>query len=243
MIARLAALTALLVVANHAHAEDDPDFKRSLATESDDAGWTSAGFRLSLGYAYGWEHGVGGLPEAHTNNILIRAGARLDADWSLLGSFQYAFAEGDFSALSYMVTVDPTWHLGHGFDVAIGVGFGGLAGVQLDYTEEDFYYGDDELPDGEDYDIDSDPSHSQTLTDAEPLNACSAYGPAALVRVGWTLVLDDIWSIALHAETHARWMVCEESSGSRDAETGERIVARQWWTMVGANLGLSFGWR
>jgi len=249
-VATQCALLATIQVAR----ADDPEFKRSLETESDDAGWTSAGFRLSLGYAYGGEEGLGNLPGATTHNIIIRAGARLDAAWSLLGSLQYAFADGGFSALSYLITVDPTWHLGHGFDLAIGVGFGGLAGV-LVQDPNDYCYVDTNgdgfndcappigVPAGDDFDIYADPTHSQTLTHSAPLESCSATGPAALVRVGWTLVCDDIWSLALHAETHARWMVCEESADVRDAETGERIVARQWWAMIGANLGLSFAWR
>jgi len=214
---------------------EDYDFKRSLATESDTAGWQSAGFRLQLGYAYGWEHGLAELPEATAHMILIRAGARIDGDWSVLGSFQYAFAAGGFSALSYLVTLDPTWHLGHGFEAAIGLGFGGLAGASLSDWEAD---------NDPDFDVFDDPGHSQTLPNtAYPLISCSGQGPAALVRLGWTLVLDDIWALAVHAETHARWIACEESNGSVDEETGDPIVARQWWAMFGANLGLSFAWR
>jgi len=223
--------------AGAARGGDDVEFRRSLATESDSAGWNAAGFRLSLGYGYGWEHGLAELPEATAHTVIIRAGARLDAEWSVLGSFQYAFADGGFSALSYLVTVDPTWHLGHGFDAAIGLGFGGLGGASL---------ADWEAESDPDYDVYEEHEHSQTLPDTDyPLPECSGQGPAALVRVGWTLVLDDIWALAVHAETHARWIACESSTGAGqvDDETGEPIVGRQWWAMLGANLGLSFAWR
>lgn len=225
------ALAACAVAATSVRADDDVEFRRSLPTESDPAAWAGAGFRLSLGYAYGWVHGLGALPEARTHEVVIRAGARLDADWSVLGSLQYAFADDGFSALSYLVTLDPTWHLGAGFEAAIGIGFGGLAGLVGDELTEIA-------------DVDPDAPHSITLTDTTPpLGSCDGQGPAALVRVAWSLVLDDIWAVALHAEGHARWIGCEEASGRVDADTGEPIVTRQWWGMLGANLGLSFVWR
>lgn len=207
--------------------------KRSLPIESDAEGWASSGFRMALGYAYGWERGFEGLPDTISHAFVVRAGARIDQDWSLLGTLQYAIADGDLSALSYLVTIDPTWHVGPGFELAIGLGFGGLVGAYSDQPYPN--------PDLEDlYELE----HSLTLPDAtHPIDSCDARGPAALGRVGWRLVLDEIWSVALHLEGHLRWMACEAPSGELADDTGEAIVARQWWGFSGVNLGLTFGWR
>ena len=223
-------LLSLVALAPLARA-DDVEFKRSLETETPDEGWQGEGFRLSLGYGYGFDDGLANLPDATVHSIVIRVGARLDVDWSVLGSFRYGIAEGELSALTYAITLDPTWHLPAGFELAVGVGFSGLVAASSDQPYPNDYF--------DEYATD----HSITSPDTKHvLDNCSGAGPGALVRLGWQVALDDIWALVLHAEAYARWSLCEEWDGEYE-DDGERIVMRQWWGTVGATFGASFAWR
>ena len=229
------AIMCALAWASSARA-DEVEFKRSLETETPDEGWQSAGFRLSLGYGYGFDIGLANLPDATVHSIVIRIGARLDAEWSLLGSFRYGIAGSGsagrgFEGLAYAITLDPTWHLPAGFELALGVGFAGVQGATSEQPYPNPYF--------EEFEDD----HSITSPDTRHvLESCSGAGPGALVRLGWVVALDDIWALALHAEGYSRWSLCEESYGAVE-DDGEPIVMRQWWGHYGATFGASFAWR
>ena len=52
--------------------------------------WLRGGFRLGLGIVYGRLVGLEGAPSGRLLGATLRLGLRLDADWSVLASFQYA---------------------------------------------------------------------------------------------------------------------------------------------------------
>src|SRR5258706_14355463 len=92
--------------------DEDGEPRLSLPTESDREAWLRSGFRLALGLTYGSLRGLDGAPSGRLLGPTIRFGIRLDRDWSILASFQYASASaaGGLSGLRFAGTIDPTWH-------------------------------------------------------------------------------------------------------------------------------------
>src|SRR5262249_47371945 len=111
-------------------AKDDDEGvpKLSLPTEADRVAWQHSGFRLGLALAYGRMIGLRGAPSGRLLGPVLHAGLRLDEDWSIYASFEYASASerGGLSALRFAGTIDPTWHATRNLAFAIGLGFGGL---------------------------------------------------------------------------------------------------------------------
>src|SRR3984885_15612688 len=102
--------------------------KLSLPTEADRVAWLNPGFRLGLGLVYGRMYGIHGPPNGRILGAQMHAGLRLDEQWSLYTTFQYAAASGPgaLSGLRFEGTVDPTWHVTRSFWLAVGFGFGGI---------------------------------------------------------------------------------------------------------------------
>ena len=126
---RALVIVALVGLARRAaHADDDGEVKLSLPTESDRAAWTRPGFRLGLGLDYGELVGLRGAPSGRLLGVNMHAGLRLDDDWSLLVSFDYArvSSPAGISGLRFAGTLDPTWHVTRAFSLAFGFGFGGI---------------------------------------------------------------------------------------------------------------------
>src|SRR5439155_22187542 len=100
----------------------------SLPTAAERAMWRTSGFRLGLGLVYGRLVGLRGAPSGRLIGPTIRIGVRLDENWSVLTSFQYAAASksGGLSGLRFAGTIDPTWHVTPSLSVALGFGFGGI---------------------------------------------------------------------------------------------------------------------
>src|ERR1041385_2469165 len=91
--------------------EEDAPAKLSLPTEADREAWTRPGFRLELGLTYGRLEGLRGAPSGRLLGPTLRAGLRLDRDWSLITSFEYASARGSHGGLQglrFAGTLDPT---------------------------------------------------------------------------------------------------------------------------------------
>ncbi len=90
-----AVMLGLVLAARIARADtvdEDPEPKLSLPTEADRQAWQRPGFRLGLGFGFGELVGLRGAPDGRLYAANLRAGLRLDARWSLIGSFQYAVA-------------------------------------------------------------------------------------------------------------------------------------------------------
>lgn len=208
-------------------------FKLSLPTEDDWTAWKSAGFRMQLGLGYGQLLGLGGAPSGRLIDAVVRVGARLDSDWSVLGSFQYGSAAraGGLSALRFAGTLDPTWHMTESIDLAVGFGFAGLVEGRTDRAD----------PDTEQRTTLVD---SYTLPNArQPLASCSGIGAAGLARVGWTRVLGPLSSTGIQLELDGQWTGCVESLGRVEPDTARPIVRRQWWPHVGGTVAWVVGWR
>jgi hypothetical protein len=226
---RIAVATALVLGAASAHAEVA---RTSLATESDEAAWTRSGFRLGLGINYGQFTGLDGAPSGRLKGVYARAGVRLDSDWSLMLSINYALAEtvGELSGLRFAGTVDPTWHITPSLSLAIGVGFGGIVEGRTGRADVD--------PLGDS--IES----SYTFPDAStPLPSCSGVGLAGLVRVEYSLVIGPKASIAVSAEALAQSTQCVEDTGRVEPDTARPIERRQVWPHMGGQLALGVTWR
>lgn len=210
-------------------------FKLSLPTEQDAAAWQQPGFRLQMGTGFGILSGIDGTPGSKNIPILVRIGARLDRDWSLFGSFQFAVAgwrkNGDLSGLRFAGTIDPTWHITDHLDVAAGFGFGGLV----------------EGSTGR-----SDPNAEQraalvasyTFASARtPMVACSGVGVAGLLRATYMWVLGPLSATGFAAQADGQWTACVENVGRVEPDTAQSIVRRQWWSNAGGSLTWLISWR
>jgi hypothetical protein len=212
--------------------DEDGTPRLSLPTEADRDAWARAGFRLSLGVAYGRLHGLDRAPSGRLLGVLVRLGLRLDADWSVLASFQYqqASAAGGLSGLRFAGTLDPTWHPTRHLSLAVGLGFGGI--VEGSTGRPDV----DPLP--------STLTSSYTLpSGSPPLPSCSGVGAAALTRVGWSVVLGPRSAMNVEVEALGQWTGCVQDTGRVEPDTGKAIVRRQWWPHVGAAAAWGITWR
>lgn len=234
-------LVILAIVVRTAAADDKPPVtteeegppKLSLPTEEDRLAWQRPGFRLALGLTYGQLYGLRGAPSGRLLGPKLRVGVRLDADWSLLASFEYTSAQranGGLSGLRFAGTIDPTWHVTRSLSLAFGFGFGGIVegpNVRPDPT-----------PSGEE--IES----SYTFPDASmPLASCSGVGAAALVRGEWSYVLGPRSRFDVGAEVVGQWTGCVSDTNRLEPDSATAIVRRQWWPHAGATLTVGITWR
>ena len=211
-------------------AEGEP--KLSLPVESDREAWRRAGFRLGLGVVYGQLRGIDGAPSGRLTGFLLRLGLRLDADWSIYTSFQYALASspGGLSGLRFAGTLDPTWHVTSHLSLALGLGFGGI--VEGSTSRPDI----NPLP--------STLDTSYTFPGANPpLPSCSGVGVAALARADWTIVLGPRSATSLGVEAIGQWTGCVDDTGRVEPDTGRSIVRRQWWGHTGLTATWGISWR
>lgn len=233
-IAVVITAAALVPAAAHAAtpgADDDGPPRLSLPTAADGAAWQQSGFRLQLGLVYGRLIGLEGAPSGRLLGPVVRMGLRLDQDWSVLASFEYASAAaaGGLSGLRFAGTIDPTWHVTRHLSLAVGFGFGGIVEGSTSRP--------DPSPPG------STLSHSYTFPDARtPLPSCSGVGVAGLARAEWTWVLGPRSATSLALEVVGQWTGCVDDTGKIDG-AGQSIVRRQWWPHSGGTLDWGFTWR
>lgn len=235
VIARVAIAMLLVAHARPAHAEDDEDGapRLSLPTEADRVAWQKPGFRLALGGGYGQLVGLGGAPSGRLIAAKLRAGVRLDAKWSLFGSFEYARASqsGGLSGLRFAGTIDPTYHLTPNLALALGLGFGGI--VEGRRTGR----------------MDADPlpatlETSYTFPDAhDPIASCQGVGAAGLVRLEWGYVLGPRTQFVATVEAVGQWTGCVNDTNRFEPDTGKAIVRRQYWPHTGGTLSIGVMWR
>lgn len=204
----------------------------SLPTEADRDAWLRSGFRFGLGLSYGRLAGLDGAPSGRLIGFLMRLGVRLDADWSVLASFQYdvARSSGGLSGLRFSGTIDPTWHPTRHLALAVGLGFGGI--VEANTGRADV----DPLP--------STLNTSYTFPGASPpLPSCSGVGAAGLLRAEWSFVLGPRSSTSLGLEARGQWTGCVADTGTVEPDSGQAIVRRQWWPHLGASAVWGIAWR
>lgn len=212
--------------------EEEGPPKLSLPTQEDRDAWQRPGFRLALGMTYGEFHGLRGAPSGRLLGPILRVGLRLDADWSLMSSFQYAGASrtGALSALRFAGTIDPTWHVTPSFSLAVGFGFGGL--VEGRTGRMDASPAPDTL------------ESSYTFPDAStPITSCSGVGAAGLVRAEYSTVMGPRSQFHVSLEFIGQWTGCVEDTGNLEPDTGQAIERRQWWPHIGGSLTAGFAWR
>lgn len=213
--------------------DEDGEPKLSLPTEADRQAWERPGFRLALGGGYGELVGLGGAPSGRLIAATLRAGLRLDAQWSLYASFQYARAaeSGGLSGLRFAGTLDPTWHITPSLSLAVGIGFGGI--VEGRNTGR----------------MDADPlpatlETSYTFPDARhPIASCTGVGAAGLVRLEWGYVLGPRSRFVVDAEVVGQWTGCVNDTNRFEPDTGNPIVRRQYWPHTGGLISLGVTWR
>lgn len=212
--------------------DDEGAPKLSLPTEADRDAWLRGGFRLGLGIVYGQFAGLQGAPSGRLRGVTVRMGLRLDPDWSVLASFQYAqvSAAGGLSGLRFSGTVNPTWHVTRHLALAVGLGFGGI--VEGSTSRPDVA----PLP--------STLASSYTFPGASPpLPSCSGVGVAGLARAEWIIVLGPRAATGFTLEAMGQWTGCVADTGIVEPDTGQAIVRRQWWPHAGATLGWGMMWR
>ena len=213
--------------------DNEPEPKLSLATEGDRDAWRRPGFRMGLGVSYGDLVGLEGAPSGRLLGFLLRLGIRLDPDWSLLASLQYARAStaGGLDGLRFSGTLDPTWHVTSHLSLAVGLGFGGIVEGSTSRPEVT------PLP--------GSLMSSYTFPAAgPPLPSCSGVGVSALARAEWTIVLGPRSATSVGIEAIGQWTGCSEDTGQPpDPDTGQAIVRRQWWPHTGGTVQWGFTWR
>jgi hypothetical protein len=212
--------------------DDDGEPRLSLPTAADRTAWQTSGFRLGLGLVYGRLVGLRGAPSGRLIGPTIRAGLRLDEDWSLLASFQYASASksGGLSGLRFAGTIDPTWHVTPSLSIAVGFGFGGIVEGRTGRM--------DAAP------LPSTIDTSYTFPSARtPIASCSGVGAAGLARVEWDYVLGPRAETGVALEVVGQWTGCVDDTNRVEPDTGTAIVRRQWWPHTGATLAWGITWR
>jgi hypothetical protein len=223
--------TTTAPIAKKSDDDNDGQPKLSLPTEADRLAWQRSGFRLGLGVVYGQFHGLGGAPSGRLLGAQVRAGLRLDPDWSLVASFQYASASGSnngLSGLRFAGTLDPTWHVTPSLALAIGLGFGGIVEGRTNRT--------DPLPPSTDT--------SYTFPDAKmPLASCSGVGVTGLARAEYAWVIGPRSQTGLSLELEGQYTNCVERGATVEPDTAQPIEKRQFWPHLGATLAWSITWR
>ena len=212
--------------------DDEGPPRLSLPTQTDRDAWLRSGFRLSLGLTYGQLIGLEGAPSGRLIGPTVRVGLRLDADWSLFASFQYAgaSARGGLSGLRFAGTVDPTWHATRHLSLALGLGFGGILEGFTGRPDVDPLSGT----------LDSSYTFPRP---SPPLPICIGVGVAGLARAEWTFVLGPRAATGLSLEVVGQWTGCVDETGRIEPDSGQAIVRRQWWPHTGAVGTWSFTWR
>jgi hypothetical protein len=206
--------------------------KLSLPTESDRLAWLKSGFRLGLGLAYGELSGLRGPPSGRLLGAQLHAGLRLDADWSILASFQYASVSksGGLSGLRFAGTIDPTWHITPRFSLAVGFGFGGIVEGNTGRA--------DVMPYGSTLDT------TYTFPDAKtPLPSCSGVGAAGLVRAEYQWVLGPRSATSVAFEVIGQYTACVNRTGNVEPDTATPIERHQSWAHAGATVAWGITWR
>jgi hypothetical protein len=227
-----AALPPPAVARTAAANDSEAEPKLSLPTEADRDAWRRGGFRMGLGVSYGDLVGLEGAPSGRLLGFLLRLGVRLDPDWSLLASLQYARASspGGLDGLRFAGTIDPTWHATAHLSLAVGLGFGGIVEGSTSRPEVN------PLP--------GSLSTSYTFpSPSPPLPSCSGVGLAALARAEWTIVLGPRSATSFAIEAVGQWTGCVDDTGQVDLDTGQAIVRRQWWPHTGGTVQWGFTWR
>ncbi len=213
--------------------DGDGPVRLSLATESDAVGWTQAGFRLELGFAYGQLWGQDGAPDGRLLGPMLRLGARVSREWSLLASLEYvsASATGGLSGLRYGGTLEPTWHVTENLELALGLGFGGMVEGRTLRPDPDAAQR-------------ASLNNSYTFPDANPpLSSCSGVGPVAVFRARWAWLLGPRSSMGPSLEIFEQYTGCTDDTGRVEPDTARPIVRRQWWPHLGGTLSWGFMWR
>lgn len=225
----------LLALSTLAYADDKDDEgtpKLSLPTEADRVAWQHSGFRLGLGLGYGRMIGLRGAPSGRLLGPVLHAGLRLDDDWSIYASFQYASAStpGGLSALRFAGTLDPTWHVTRSLALALGFGFGGLVEGRTGRMDVEPFA--------------STLSTSYTFPSSRhPLPSCSGVGAAALARATYSYVLGPRSTTELELEVIGQYTDCVDRSGRVDPDTAQPIVREQFWSHTGVQLIWGIAWR
>ena len=214
--------------------DEEGEPRLSLPTEADRDAWLRSGFRFGLGLSTGRLRGLDGAPSGRLTGFLVRLGLRLDADWSVLASFQYDVASpsgaGGLSGLRFAGTIDPTWHATRHLALAVGLGFGGM--VETNTGRADV----SPLP--------STLNSSYTFPGASPpLPSCSGVGVAGLLRAEWSFVLGPRSSTSLGVEARGQRTGCVADTGRVEDDSGQAIVRRQWWPHLGASAVWGITWR
>ena len=175
---------------------------------------------------------MNGAPGGRLLGAQLRAGLRLDEQWSLLASFQYAQASRthELSGLRFAGTLDPTYHATKNLAIAVGFGFGGIVEGSTDRAD----------PDPKASTLDT----SYTFPNAStPVASCSGVGVVGLVRGEWSYVLGPRASTSLGLEVSAQWTACVDDTGRIEPDSGTSIVRRQFWAHTGTTLTWSIMWR
>ena len=229
-VAPLAPPAATVAQPGPEEAEGEP--KLSLPTEADCDAWRRAGFRLGLAVSYGELVGLEGAPNGRLLGFLVRLGIRLDGDWSLIGSLQYARATstGGIDGLRFAGTLDPTWHVTNHLSLAVGLGFGGIVEGSTSRPEI--------MP------LPGSLANSYSFpTPNPPLPSCTGVGLAGLARAEWTIVLGPRSATNFALEAVGQWTGCVDDTGHVNLDTGQAVVRRQWWPHTGGTFQWGFTWR
>jgi hypothetical protein len=212
--------------------DEDGVVRLSLPTEADRTAWTRPGFRLGLGLVYGRMEGLRGAPSGRLLGPMLHAGLRLDKDWSIYASFEYASASQSkgLSGLRFAGTIDPTWHVTPSLALAFGFGFAGIV-------------------EGRTGRPDPDPIPGMVTTGytfpsaAHPLPSCSGVGAAGLVRGTYSYVMGPRATFNAELEVFGQYTACVDRTGRVEDDTAQPIVREQYWPHLGVSLGAGFAWR
>jgi hypothetical protein len=226
----IAGALVVMSAATASAGDGDGATRVSLPTEADRIAWQASGLRLGLGLALGEARGLHGAPSGRLIGLRLHIGVRLDDEWSMLTTFQYAAASrhDGLSGLQFQGTVDPTWHVTPSLALAVGMGFAGFVEGNTGRA--------DTAPQATDVSI--------TIPIArDPISSCSGLGVTGLARATWSYVIGPHASTGIELEVFDQFTRCVQDNGLVDPDTAQPIARTQYWTHEGITLSVGVTWR
>ncbi len=234
-----AAIGVIALTASSARAETevDPTTRGSEQIEDKYLQWSSPGFRVQLITGYSFFAGGPSVATAHSFDLAVHAGWRLNPRWGLMAAFRYSFFLEGLSGARWTATLEPVLYLENGFSFSAGVGYGGIWGS---VAQNRFYDYEAALEDPARIDL----NRGTDEPVIAPFVNCSGDGIVAVARMGYRFTVGEMFSTGPVLEINGQWTVCSDQEfDQRIPEDADIPAPQQWWSYFTAGLSWVFAWR
>jgi len=202
------------------------------------ADWTGSGFRLWLGFGYGFAAPLEGSPAMQSGYASVGAGWRFTEWLGLMAVFTYGVTREGFNGMRWSGTLEPVLYLGTNFALSVGFGFAGLQGGRADVSADYPYSA---------YIDDPDRIELETTDAPEvppPFPSCDGDGMTAVLRASYLFTVGDLFSTGPMITLDGQWTYCADQQFYVRVPVEERdLVPHQWWGQFDAALSWVAAWR